>query len=83
MIFTLSIDCGNAAFDPNPGPELARLLRAIADRLDSVQQVRPVRDDRRRLEVFDYTDRHGGWIGHFQTVHDVNGNDVGRYAIKP
>lgn len=69
MVFRLHIDCDNAAFEPSPAPELARILRSIADRLDTV-------------EGEDYTDQHGGWIKHYQTVLDSNGNDVGRYAVK-
>lgn len=34
--FTLTIDCGNAAFDPAPDYELARILRSIADRLEGL-----------------------------------------------
>jgi hypothetical protein len=33
--FTLKIKCDNAAFDPEPGIELARILRTIADRVES------------------------------------------------
>lgn len=66
--FTVKIDCGNAAFCDEAGnvtndsaaPELARILREIADRIEAGT---------------DY-----GW---FKTIHDVNGNDVGRYALKP
>lgn len=35
MKFVLNIDCGNAAFDPDPVPEVARILREVADRLES------------------------------------------------
>lgn len=84
MRFQLTIDCTNAAFDPNPAPELARLLRTVADRLDSVALAtspagRVLQEPYQRL---DYTDRRGGWLGHYQTVRDINGNDVGRYAVK-
>lgn len=58
--FTVKIDTENAAFDPDPTPELARLLRAIADRIET-----------------------GDDYGHFLTIYDVNGNDVGRFALKP
>jgi hypothetical protein len=34
MAFTLSIDTDNAAFDGDPSPEVARLLRVVADTLD-------------------------------------------------
>ena len=33
-MFYLSIETDNAAFDPHPGAEVARLLRAAADRID-------------------------------------------------
>ena len=66
--FTVKIDCGNAAFCDEAGnvtndsaaPELARILREIADRIEAGT---------------DY-----GW---FKTILDVNGNDVGRFAMKP
>ncbi len=29
-IFTLDIKCDNAAFDPEPGLEIARILRSVA-----------------------------------------------------
>lgn len=35
MIFKLSITCDNAAFEDAPGDELARILRRLADRLES------------------------------------------------
>jgi hypothetical protein len=66
MYFKLNIDCGNAAFCDadyptyqSAAPELARILRKIADDIENGAQ-------------YDF----------FQTIHDVNGNDVGRYAIK-
>lgn len=31
--FTLTIDTGNAAFDPEPSSEIARILRKLADDL--------------------------------------------------
>lgn len=67
MKFTVSIDCGNAVFcdadEPttqSAAPELARILRKIADDLEA-----------------------GAPFDFFQTIRDVNGNDVGRYAMKP
>lgn len=56
--FRLFIDTDNDAFNPDPGPELARLLRKIADRIED-----------------DVPD-------HYRTILDINGNDVGRYAVK-
>ncbi len=35
MAFTMAISCGNDAFFPDPVPEVARLLREVADRLES------------------------------------------------
>lgn len=34
--FKLTIDCGNAAFDPTPDYEIARILRSMADRLEGL-----------------------------------------------
>ena len=57
--FRLEVTCDNAAFD-DPGPELARILREAADKLES--------------------DLHScRW---FQTIRDVNGNNVGQFALK-
>lgn len=33
--FTLTIDTDNAAFDPDPAPEVARILRQTADRVEA------------------------------------------------
>lgn len=57
--FHLTVNVDNAAFDPDPRPELVRILRTIADSVEA-----------------------GGYIGHYRTVFDVNGNDVGRFALK-
>lgn len=35
MKFTLEIDCDNDAFQPSPAAELARILREVAEDLDS------------------------------------------------
>lgn len=35
MKLTITINCGNAAFDPEPEFEVARILRDLADRIDS------------------------------------------------
>ena len=74
MKFLLNIDCNNAAFGEDDNArafEVARILQDI----------------RRRLLLVDmrgnYGDARGGWTGHFQTIYDANGNDVGRYAFKP
>lgn len=57
--FHLNIHCDNAAFEPVPGPELVRILRAVADRIE-----------------------REGFSGFYETILDVNGNDVGRFALK-
>ena len=57
--FTVSMNTDNAAFDDDHNSEVARILRAIADKVES-----------------------HGCSGFFETIRDINGNDVGRYAIK-
>lgn len=58
--FRLNVRTDNDAFSNDDGAELARILRAVADKIES--------------------DPHAcGW---FQTVRDINGNDVGRFALK-
>jgi hypothetical protein len=34
MAYSIRIETDNAAFDPDPGPEPARILRKLADRLE-------------------------------------------------
>lgn len=70
--FRLFIDVDNAAFDPDPNQELARILTAIAADLTSDLPAIRVSLDRGSQN----------WLGHYQTIFDVNGNDVGRYAVK-
>lgn len=64
--FTVNIEVDNDAFIEHDyptymsaGPELARILRRIADQVEG--------------GGIDYT-----WS---QTIHDVNGNDVGTYVM--
>lgn len=58
--FTVKFDCDNAAFDQGLRDlEIARILRAIADKIE-----------------------HQGPSGFFETIRDLNGNDVGRFALK-
>jgi hypothetical protein len=58
MRFTINMTCDNAAFDPYPGEEVARILRDIADRVEL------------------------GWTDDtWQTIRDINGNDVGRWKL--
>jgi hypothetical protein len=57
-VFQFFANVGNAAFDgEGRGPEIVRLLRDAADRIE----------------------REGVPWG-FQTLRDVNGNDVGRFG---
>ena len=43
-MFRIEIQTDNAAFDPDPGPELARILRELAARLDDgVDLAEPIR----------------------------------------
>ena len=45
MTLTITITMDNAAFDPEPGPEVARILRKLADQLeDNVEKVSALRD---------------------------------------
>lgn len=44
MRFVVNVDCDNAAFEPDPGPEVARLLRAAADWVEGGRQRAPLRD---------------------------------------
>jgi hypothetical protein len=74
MRFNLFIDCDAPAFGDNDNAralETARILQDIARRLLTVNA------------RGDYTDARGGWTGHYQTILDADGNDVGRYAFKP
>lgn len=58
MTFTVKFDTDNAAFEDEQGEtEIARILRDIADRVES-----------------------GEYCGKFQTIRDLNGNDVGRFV---
>ncbi len=60
-IFVLKIVADTAAFaDGRETQEIARILRATADRLESNQS-----------------------FAMYQTLHDINGNDVGRAKLAP
>ena len=59
MTFIVKFDTDNAAFENDPSIEAARILRMIADRIETQ-----------------------GCPEFYQTIHDINGNDVGRYALK-
>jgi len=58
MKFTLSIDTDNAAFADDADREIARILRATANRIT-----------------------REGLSGFLETIHDENGNNVGRYGL--
>ncbi|MBX6192200.1 MULTISPECIES: hypothetical protein [Pseudomonas] len=59
-IFTVRFDTDNEAFDgAGRDYEIARILRAIADKVEGF-----------------------GCSGFFETIRDINGNDVGRFALK-
>ncbi len=58
--FTVKFDTDNDAFAGDPTPEIARILRKMADHVES-----------------------GAEIEFFQTIYDHNGNDIGRFALKP
>lgn len=53
--FTLTIDCGNAAFDPAPDYELARILRSMADRLEGLYL-----DADTTIKLYDINGNHCG-----------------------
>jgi hypothetical protein len=59
--FNLNIMCENDEFSPDPKTAIARILREVANNLESG------RDSYRQ----------------YRTLHDINGNDVGRAALKP
>jgi len=46
MVFKISIECDNGAFDDGPGEEIARILRDVAKKLESDLpfKTQPVRD---------------------------------------
>lgn len=58
--FQLTIDLGNAAFDPDPRGELMRILAEVSARIGR-------------------SEAGAKW----ETVHDINGNPVGRWRIAP
>jgi hypothetical protein len=60
MKFLLNVRTSNDAFVPDPRPELVRILRDVAGRVEAGEEIH--------------------W---FRTIHDANGNDVGRWALKP
>lgn len=50
MKFVVKFNCDNAAFDENPGPEIARILRKVADQVNDgfvnidLNNQHPIRD---------------------------------------
>lgn len=59
--FKLTINCDNAAFDPAPDYELARILRAMADRLEGLDL-----DADTVVNLYDVNGNHCG-VAEFQT----------------
>jgi hypothetical protein len=43
-MFTVKIETGNAAFEPRPHDEIARILRELADRIEAGKFTRSLRD---------------------------------------
>lgn len=84
MTFKLFIDADGPAFQPAIGTarygETARLLREIADRIENIAP--PTGNWTGHQNLGDYSDNKGGWSGHYQTIFDADGHDVGRYAFK-
>jgi hypothetical protein len=56
--FVLYIDCDNDAFQPDPMPAIANILRSTVVRIEA-----------------------GDNASAFRTLHDANGNDVGRFKL--
>lgn len=44
-MFTLTIDTSNDAFQPDPGPEVGRLLRQVVHEVEAGYDARPLRDE--------------------------------------
>jgi hypothetical protein len=75
MLFKLQIETGNAAFQDNPGQEIARILREVADQIEG-------HGPRTSLcPAWFNNGQEQGW----QTAHvlDGNGNRVGHHSHKP
>lgn len=72
MAFTLKIDTDNAAFhdeatgNPAPAPEVARILRLIADSL-TLSDIPLTEDERQPVR-----DINGGTVGHWEYQTDEN-----------
>lgn len=66
MKFNLTINCNNAAFCEGDEPTTQSAGPEIA---------RILRQVARQIE-------NGAPFDYFQTIRDLNGNDVGRYAMK-
>lgn len=64
--FTLTIDCDNEAFEPNPAAELRRILRDLGD-------------SQRLYEGIDPADRRYG--ANEGSLRDGNGNTVGGWRF--
>ena len=76
MKFLLNIDCSNAAFhgddfESGDCPEAEHICGSQAREIAAILRAVAERIAREWLS------------GDFTTIHDTNGNDVGRFAIKP
>lgn len=64
-MFELKIRTDGATFEDDPRPEVGRILRRIADRIERGED---------RIGRGDGTPK-------YRTVFDINGNDVGRFKL--
>lgn len=51
MRLTITIDCGNAAFGDEPGPEVARILRQLAGDFEDAGDFLPGTAEKRLRDV--------------------------------
>lgn len=72
--FALIIDSENAAFQPNPQPEIARILRETADEIESNSIESQEWSGHDLLKIYDINGNAIGTCG-FQTFEDEDEND--------
>jgi hypothetical protein len=65
MSYSITIETDNDAFYPDPGPELARILRKLADRLDGGELAESVR-------LMDY---NGNTVGRAEYAESGEGDE--------
>ena len=70
MVFTIKIDCDNAAFEECTGVEVARIIRDAAERIDG----RPLCEGNSQP----LRDVNGNTVGHFDVweTADINGASI-------